>query len=187
MQHDQMGNDMRMLLLALLLTATTAGAAPLTITYVAPDPSLIDTELSGRVWEMLKRETGAPAYIYPPRIVIEWDVPANARMVTTYPTAEQPDGELLIAISPATLIENNRLRVAWALGHEMVHYLWILRENDWQYRAVYRVRVRHHCNSQFQQQTDRVADFIWSIYHNSDDQSWAQDEAKRACTSHPEQ
>jgi len=134
------------------------------------------------IWERLKKDIGAPDDLLPPPIVLDWEVPIYARMGTQYPTKEFPDYRMQISIAPRTIDSESDTMVLFGIGHELVHYLFIMRENDYEIREIYTVELRHHCNQEFQDYTRVVIDVIWNIYHMN--KSIMNDEIVKSCSNH---
>ena len=90
-----------------------------------------DTEALRLIWAFIKSRTGAPLEAPMPRFMITPGLPTSARMVFEYPSEDQPGNALQINVSPRTLQGWSRSMVNWALGHELVHYAFLMRENQW--------------------------------------------------------
>lgn len=127
-----------------------------------PPIDLVDVN---RVWFRLKREMGAPVDLPPPPIAIDWEVPIIAKMGTQYPSKEFPEYRMQISIAPRTIDSESDEMILFGIGHELVHYLFIMRENDYKIQEIYKVELLHHCNMEFQDFTRIVIDEIWNIYH----------------------
>lgn len=152
------------------------------------NPPSLDADIMNRIWSRLKKETGAPDHILPPPIVLDWDVPATARMGFQYPDAQFPDIQLAIKIAPRTIDKmESEPMVQWSFGHELTHYLFLMRENGWKEQSIYKNQLRHHCNPEFLKVTGIVADVIWDVYHDDTERNRMRAAADQACQNHPEQ
>jgi hypothetical protein len=147
----------------------------------------IDYYMVDRIWTMLKRETGAPSDLLPPPLVLDWNMPQLAKMAFQYPTNEYPDNRIQISVAPRTIDLWSRDVVSWGVGHEYLHYLWILEENGWRMSGTFETKRKHHCNGDFMAITNKVADLIWSVYHDGQEQSTMYKEAHTACRERPNQ
>lgn len=138
---------------------------------ILPPPLDINTALVLRYWDWLKTETGAPADLPLPRILVE-PLPPNVRMAFSFPTAEAPWREMRVIVSPLTIdraTHGQRLEVLGELAHELVHYILVLEENGFELgRDVYLNEIHHHCDPRFQSLTRYVGDVIWQAYHSND-------------------
>ena len=77
--------------------------------------------------------------------------------------------------------------VNWALGHELVHYAFLMRENQWQPQTIYRNSIRHHCSPEFLKLTGDIADLISDKLAPSSERLRMYSEVFRSCTRHPDQ
>ena len=127
----------------------------------------IDLDDVNRIWVRLKREIAAPDDLPPPPIAIDWEVPSFAKMGIQYPIKEFPDNRMQISIAPRTIDSESDEMVLFGIGHELVHYLFIMRENGYKIQEIYKVELKHHCNIEFQDFTRIVIDEIWNMYHMS--------------------
>jgi len=75
----------------------------------------------------------------------------------------------------------------WALGHEMTHYAFLLRENGWQEKPWYENRLKHHCDHEFMTITQNIAELLWEIYESSEDRLHMYIEANKSCRFQPNQ
>ena len=80
--------------------------------------------------------------------------------------------------------------VLFGIGHELIHYLFLERENRYkngvaQYEMVYINNRLHHCDFEFQEFNKIVIDEIWSMYHMNRNRMY--DEIIKSCSNHPEQ
>lgn len=128
-----------------------------------PEPLSQDAELVDRYWQWLKTDLQAPLDLPPPHIDVE-PLPTNAEMALYFPSAEEPQRELRIVISPRMIQmaqAGERLEVLRALAHEIVHYVMLMAENDWDYeRRAFENSIHHHCDPTFQRLTRHVASVI---------------------------
>ena len=156
-----------------------------TIEYTPPE---IDYDVIGRMWDFVKLSTHAPSDLPPPRLVLDWHVPPFARMGFQYPTEKFPSYQMQISIAPRTIEQYSKEMVSWGLGHELVHYAFILRENHWQRgQATFQDQLKHHCNPEFKQITRAIADEIWKIYHSDTQRAAMYDEVEKSCFNEPNQ
>ncbi len=92
-------------------------------------------------------------------------------MAMVFPTRNNPERVLLIVMSPHALdraASGQRLRVLGERAHEVVHYLLLLAENDWNHSA--RVPIddaHHHCDPTFQCLTRHMGRILWDAYHSN--------------------
>ncbi len=182
-------NICKAVLLSLLLVTNQAGAneaGQLKGIELTQPP--IDLEMVHRVWLTLKKETGAKENIPYPPIVLDWEVPRIALMGTQYPTKEFPNNRLQISLAPRTLDTLDHQLLLFGIGHELTHYLFILRENEWDpHKQYYVVKRRHHCDAEFQRIMRVTIDLIWNTYHDDGMRSRLSNEPRRSCVEHPEQ
>ena len=129
-----------------------------------------DSDLLDHFWVWLKQETGAPDYLPAPDISIE-PLPNNNKMALLYPTVFDADVALRVVISPNTLqraVGDGRLLVLSELAHELVHYVLLLQEHDWQYALFRFNKAQHgHCDAEFQRLNRHIAEIIWQSYHSN--------------------
>jgi len=158
------------------------------ITGIEVTPPEIDFDVINRLWEFVKKTTHAPPDLPPPPLVLDWHVPPFARMGFQYPTAKFPDNTMQISIAPRTIEGYNKEMVAWGVGHELVHYAFIMRENNWQnQRATFADNLKHHCDLEFKKITRTIADEIWKIYHSDTQRAAMYDEVEKSCFNEPNQ
>lgn len=139
-----------------------------------------------RVWTFLKQRTNAPQDVPPPKIIIDWAMPGFARMATEYPTEKYPDRPVQISVGPGTVQNWPPQMVMWALGHEIVHYLWVLEENGWDYnKKTYTATRKHHCDQQFKIITRDLADELWKQWHDEGLRAAMYNEIHRSCATFP--
>ena len=77
--------------------------------------------------------------------------------------------------------------VNWAVGHELVHYAMLMRENQWESKAVYKNEVKHHCNPEFMTLTAGIADLISDAQAPSRERLKMYSEVFRSCARDPDQ
>ena len=130
----------------------------------------------------------SPRDLPPPRLELDWHVPPFARMGFQYPTDKFPEYQMQISIAPRTIEQYSKEMVSWGVGHELVHYVFILRENHWHYgQATFQDHLKHHCNPEFKQITRAIADEIWKIYHSDTQRAAMYDEVEKSCFNEPNQ
>jgi hypothetical protein len=158
------------------------------ITGIEVTPPEIDFDVITRLWGFVKKTTNAPKDLPPPPLVLDWHVPPFARMGFQYPTPKFPDNIMQISIAPRTIEGYSKEMVTWGVGHELVHYAFIMRENQWQNRrATFADNLKHHCDLEFKQITRAIADEIWSIYHSDTQRAAMYDEVEKSCFNEPNQ
>ena len=173
------------LLILALNTPLWAGDA---ITGIEVTPPEIDFDVITRLWGFVKKTTHAPADLPPPPLVLDWHVPSFARMGFQYPTPQFPDNIMQISIAPRTIEGYSKEMVTWGVGHELVHYVFIMRENLWQNRrATFADSLKHHCDLEFKAITRAIADEIWKIYHSDSQRAAMYDEVEKSCFNEPNQ
>jgi len=151
-------------------------------------PPPIDLEVTNRVWEYVKKSTGAPKDLPPPTIIMDWEVPLIARMGTQAPTQDFPKIKLQISIAPRTVDMWPPEMIQWGIGHEMVHYAFILKENNWDTKKkIFIVKRKHHCDPEFMAITRGIADLLWDIWHVDTMRAKMYDEVIKSCGSYPDQ
>ena len=146
-----------------------------------------DVDALNSIWAYIKLQTGAPADAQLPRLVIQPNLPTNARMVFEFPSEDQPLNGLQINVSPRTLQAWSRSMVNWALGHELVHYALLMRENQWTPQVIYKNSIKHHCNPEFLRLTGEIADLISDTQAPGRERLRMYSEVFRSCTRHPDQ
>ena len=158
------------------------------ITGIEVTPPEIDFDVITRLWGFVKKTTHAPAALPPPPLVLDWHVPPFARMGFQYPTPQFPDNIMQISIAPRTIDSYSKEMVTWGVGHELVHYVFIMRENHWQNRrATFADSFKHHCDLEFKAITRAIADEIWKIYHSDTQRAAMYDEVEKSCFNEPNQ
>ena len=152
---------------------------------IAPDT--FDTAMLDLIWQFIKTQTQAPEEASMPRLVIQPDLPTNARMVFEFPSEDQPQNNLQINVSPRILQAWSRSMVNWAFGHELTHYAMLMQENEWMAKSIYKNTVRHHCNPEFLRITSEIADLISDKVPSDKERLRMYSEVFRSCTRHPDQ
>lgn len=176
---------MHKLFLALCFSASIVFAGEIRIENTPPP---IDLEMVERIWQYIKTATNAPKNLPPPKIIMDWEVPPLARMGYQFPTETTPDDLSQISIAPRTVDMWPKDIVSWGIGHEMAHYVFLMRENGWETERKWFYNFRkHHCDLEFQQITKGIADLIWSVYHSTADKTKMYDEVQKSCFMHPDQ
>ena len=162
-----------------------AGTELQSIEYTPPE---IDYDVIARLWGFVKRQTGAPKDLPAPRLVLDWHVPPFARMGFQYPTDQFPHNAMQISIAPRTIEQYSKEMVTWGVGHELVHYAFIMRENHWRRgQKTFQDQLKHHCNPEFKNLTRAIADEIWKIYHSDTQRAAMYDEVEKSCFNEPNQ
>jgi len=154
---------------------------------VVPGDKSFDMVTLEAIWRFIKTKTSAPPDMAMPPLVIQPGLPTTARMVFEFPSEDQPQNTLQINVSPRTLQLWSRPMVNWALGHELVHYAMLMRENQWVAQLVYKNTIKHHCNPEFLKLTGDIADFISDAQSPSRERLRMYSEVFRSCTRHPDQ
>lgn len=146
------------------------------------DWSVIELE-----WRYIKQQVGAPNDLPMPPIVVE-TLPPNARMMFQFPVEETSDFPMQIIIAPSTLQSFDYEMIDWGIGHELTHYAFIMRDNNWDptKRAFVQSRL-HHCNREFMMITKGVAEIIFNVYHGQRELYAMYDFVQRSCLANPNQ
>lgn len=148
----------------------------------------IDLEMVHRLWVVLKKETNAPSSLPYPPIVLDWEVPKIAMMGFQYPTKEYPDNRLQISLAPRTLDLMKDQEILFGIGHELTHYLFLLRNNGWDpNKKTYEPGKPQHCDPEFQRLMRMIIQKIWDTYHDDATRNRLNSEPRRSCTAHPDQ
>ncbi|MGI9464407.1 MAG: hypothetical protein ACR2OM_10725 [Aestuariivirgaceae bacterium] len=136
-----------------------------------PQPLHHDADLFNLYWTWVKAQTGAPPGLPAPLVSVE-PLPSGVKMALFFPTANNRQRSLRIAVSPQAIdraAAGARLQVIGELAHELVHYVLLLSENGWRHRSAEFINdVHHHCDHTFQRLTRHVATILWNAYHSSD-------------------
>lgn len=174
-------------ILALLVLFSSVVYAGDSITIVNTPPP-IDIGMVTRIWNYVKKETSAPDNLPTPSIVMDWEVPPIAKMGFQFPTEEYPKNVSQISIAPRTVDMWPQDMISWGIGHEITHYVFLMRENDWNTeKKIFVNKLKHHCNKEFIKITKGIADLIYSTYHSDIDRRKMYDEVMMSCRIHPEQ
>ena len=146
----------------------------------------LDWHTIEKEWSFIKKSTGAPADLPMPPIEIDSTLPSAARMVFQFPTVDDMQTEVKILINPRVLSEFNVELLDWGIGHELTHYAFVMRENDWDInRSHYQITIKHHCNKEFMRITSDIADIIDARYHSEKYRMLS--EVQRSCAFYPNQ
>ena len=176
---------MRNLILALCFSASIVFAGEI---HIENTPPPIDIEMVEKIWLYLKQVTKAPVNLPAPKIVMDWEVPPLARMGYQFPTQEYPETISQISIAPRTVDMWPRDIVSWGIGHELTHYIFLMRENNYEIDRKFFYNFRkHHCDKEFMEVTRNIADLIWSTYHSGSDKTKMYDEVQKSCFNNPDQ
>lgn len=145
-------------------------------------PPPIDYYALNRIWGRLVKELNVPSHVIPPPIVLDWDVPIQARMGFQWPSKKYPNYRMQISVAPRTIDLWNDALVSFGIGHELLHYILIMRENGYNTKnKVFENTLFHHCNEEFKRLQKVIAETIWNIYHSSSDRSRMHDEIIKSC------
>jgi hypothetical protein len=164
-----------------------ASSKPSTLMPTQATDKKLDMGILQAVWSFIKAETSAPVDFPMPLVVVDATLPITARMVFQFPSAEHPNNQLQIGVSPRTLSAWNRGMVSWAAGHELTHYAFLMRENGWLQKDKYQSTTKHHCNPEFIRLTSGIADLLSDQLTNGKDRLRMYSEVFRSCSRHPEQ
>jgi hypothetical protein len=154
---------------------------------ITPGDKSFDMATLQVIWDFIKSKTNAPADAGMPRLVVQPGLPTTARMVFEFPSEDQPQNTLQINVSPRTLQLWSRSMVNWAVGHELVHYAMLMRENQWVEQTIYKNTIKHHCNPEFLKLTGDIADLISDAQSPSRERLRMYSEVFRSCIRHPDQ
>lgn len=148
----------------------------------------LDWRVINQEWEFIKQQTGAPNDLPMPNIIIDPTLPSGARMMFQFPTKQDSVIPMQIMINPKTLVEYNREMIDWGVGHELTHYAFVMRENNWEYTKEYfAITQKHHCNREFMRITKELADVIYNVYHGERERYAMWDQVQRSCVTQPNQ
>jgi len=147
--------------------------------------SQLDMQMTGRIWEFIKKETQAPADLPLPPIMFDENIPIEARMVFQFPSEDAPQNNLQISIGTTSNRFWKHDMFLWALGHELTHYALLMQENQWEQKAVYVNNIRHHCNMEFMQITRDIVEIIWEKYQNVVGRMRMYSEVHKSCARQP--
>lgn len=152
-----------------------------------PSPPF-DFDVINRLWHYIKKSTNAPATLPPPPITLDWNVPIIVAMGTQYPTEEQPNTRLQISIAPRIVDTWKKEMVLYGIGHELIHYVFLLRDNDWDTtKPWFIVKRKHHCDREFKMISKGIADQLWTIWHDIVLKLKMYQEINTSCIQFPQQ
>jgi hypothetical protein len=174
---------MRSLAVALLFGLITGTC------FASARPTGLDWPVIELEWKFIKQAVGAPANLPMPPIVVE-ELPPGARMIFQFPILPTDAYPMQISIAPSTLKNYGYEMLDWAVGHELTHYAFIMRENNWEYtrsQFVHDFNNKHHCNREYMAITKALADVVYSVYHGERERYAMWDEVQRSCAAHPNQ
>lgn len=138
-------------------------------------------------WKFIKQRVGAPIDLPMPPIIVE-ALPSRARMMFQFPIQDYSDYDMQISIAPETLKNYGYEMIDWGLGHELTHYAFIMRDNNWDYtKKTFVQNFTHHCNPEFMRITQDIAGIIYNIYHGQRERYMMLNEVHRSCLLHPNQ
>ncbi len=152
-----------------------------------PTDGVLEAQTVSRMWGFIKSKTQAPEDLAIPPIVMDESLPNNVRLVFEYPSQYAPKTVMRIRLNPQSMVAWNKGMWHWALGHEMTHYAFLLRENGWQEKTWYENRLKHHCDHEFMTITQNIAELLWEIYESSEDRLHMYIEANKSCRFQPNQ
>ena len=152
-----------------------------------PSNTLLEPQTVSRMWSFIKDKTQAPADLPIPPIVVDESLPKNVRLMFEYPSQLTPETEMRIKLNPRNLMAWNNGMWHWAVGHEMTHYAFLLRENGWHEKTWYDNQLKHHCDYEFMTITQNLAELLWEIYESSEDRLHMYIEANKSCRHQPNQ
>lgn len=147
--------------------------------------SQLDMQMTGRIWEFIKKETLAPADFPLPPIMLDENIPKEARMVFQFPSEDAPQNTMQISIGTNGTRLWKQDMFLWALGHELTHYALLMQENQWEQKVVYVNNIRHHCNMEFMQITRDIVEIIWEKYQNVVGRMRMYSEVHKSCARQP--
>ena len=157
------------------------------IANVQPRLSDLDWPVIELEWKFIKQRVGAPIDLPMPPIIVE-TLPPGARMMFQFPIHDDSDYDMQIIISPETLKHYGYEMIDWGLGHELTHYAFIMRDNNWDYtKKTFVQTFPHHCNPEFMRITRNIADLIYNIHHGQRERYMMLNEVQRSCLSNPTQ
>ena len=152
----------------------------------AQDKPDLDWRVIELEWKFIKQQVGAPPDLPMPDIIIG-NLPVGARMLFQYPV-DDSGNRLLITIAPETLNVYNQEMVDWGVGHELTHYAFIMRDNNWNYNLNNYIQTRfHHCDKEFMRITRDLAEVIYHVYHGQRERYAMWDQVQRSCVMQPNQ
>ena len=152
-----------------------------------PSSGPLDNASLNKIWAWLKTQTSSPKDAPMPNLVIQSDLPPAARLMFEFPSESEPNNPMQISISHRTSHTWSRPMLNWAIGHELVHYVLLMRENNWKSQAIYKNEIKHHCNSEFMDLTAGIADLISDAQPQAHERLSMYAEIFRSCVRFPEQ
>lgn len=174
------------LVLLLLPQPVFAQGEPIKAIELTQPP--LDYVLLNRIWEILKKEVGAPKDFPPPPLTLDWEVPPSARMGYQYPTAEHPENRSQISLAPRTLDMFGEEMLLFGISHELTHYLFLLKHNEFDVnKKFFDPGKPQHCDPEYQRVMRIVTDVIWDIYQSDPMRNQMHAEIRRSCAAHPGQ
>ena len=148
----------------------------------------LDWTVINKEWAFIKQQVEAPDDLPMPDIIIDPTLPVGARMMFQFPTKQDSRVPMQVMINPKTLVEYNREMIDWGIGHELTHYAFVMRENNWEYsRTWFVITQKHHCNREFMRITKEIADVIYNVYHGERERYAMWDQVQRSCVTQPNQ
>ncbi len=147
--------------------------------------SQLDMQMTGKIWEFIKRETHAPSDLPLPAIMLDENIPKEARMVFQFPSEDAPDNAMQISIGATGTRFMSQELFLWALGHELTHYAMLMQENQWEHKTVYVNNIRHHCNFEFMRITRDIVEIIWEQYQSVAARMRMYTEVHKSCARQP--
>jgi len=145
----------------------------------------LDMQMTGKIWEFIKKETHAPAELPLPPIMLDENIPKEARMVFQFPSEDAPQNTMQISIGTSGTRLWKQDMFLWALGHELTHYALVMQENEWQQKTVYVNNIRHHCNMEFMRITRDIVEIIWEQYQSVAARMRMYSEVHKSCSRQP--
>ena len=157
------------------------------IANVQPGLSDLDWPVIELEWKFIKQRVGAPINLPMPLITVE-TLPPGARMMFEFPTSSDSDSDMKISIAPETLKNYGYEMTTWGVGHELTHYAFIMRDNDWNHtKKTFVHKFPHHCNPEFMSITRDLAEVIYQVHHGQRERYMMLNEVQRSCLSNPSQ
>lgn len=164
---------------------TWANSLEIEMDEQAPSPIIVDREALERVWTYIKKEAGAPDDLSMPPFVASWKIFGLAIAAFSAPTEEAHTMRPHILLVPNVGNEESNM-VLWYIAHELTHYAFLMRHNDWDVnRKTFDVGKPHHCDPEFKRVTHGAADAIWDIYHGDTALHRSYGEVERSCRVTP--
>lgn len=172
---------MKKLLIAFLLALTGS------ISYAELITMDLDWPVIEIEWQFIKQQVGAPNDLPMPTILVGV-LPADIRMMFQFPIEDPSDYSMGIIISRETLENYGKELLNWGIGHELTHYAFIMRDNDWDYTKKSFIKTKlHHCDREFMHITKDIANIIYKIYHGQRERHIMLNQILRSCLVLPNQ